>query len=699
MERITRFRARIVMLLFVAVLGFFAFYLYNLQIIETGGNTDNTSTFSVMTRVKAARGDILDRNGNVLVSNRASYDLVLIHYVINSADGTNDYLLRLVECCEKQDVAYAEHLPVSMEHPFVYTTEELNGTWQRYFQVFLSNMGNVDSDITAPVLMDSLRKHYDIPEDWSDHDARRVIGLRYELDLRGLVQSLPSYVFLTDVSDELLSEIMELSVPGLNVEASTVREYNTSYAAHILGYVGAMSDAQWEQYKGNPDYSMDSEIGQSGFEAAFEEYLHGVDAWRIDEVTADGTVVDSYYLDDIEPRAGSNVEVAIDINLQMTAEDKLAEVIETLRAKADIVPEPGQTVDTDGSHAEGGAVVAMDVKTGQVLVCGSYPTYDPARIFEDWDEIVAIPYSALYNRALIGTYPPGSTYKMSMVTAGFKTRIIDSKTEIEDKGVYDKYDDIVVKCLYYSTWGEGHEHVTPSVALMVSCNYFFYELADRLKIAVIDEVAKGYGLGEPTGIEIPEEIGHRANPETKKELYEANNGWYPADQILTGIGQSDNLFTPLQLCVYTATLANQGTRNRATFLNRVVSADYRNLVYESKQEVLSHMEVSDEAYMAILEGMLGVTGNSRGTAYLTFKDYPIAVAAKTGTAQTSNLAIEDNGAFVCFAPADDPQIAIAVYGEKAGHGSSMAAVAKAILDVYFDVDEVGEVTVYENQLS
>lgn len=691
MERISRFRGRVIVAIFAAVLLFFAFRLYDLQVIETGGNTDNTTTFTTMTRVKAARGDILDTNGNMLVSNRASYDLVINHYVLLTASGTNNHLYRLVQRCREAGITYEDSFPISRERPFVYTLDDLNSAWQNYFQIYLAEK-ELDSDVTAPLLVKRLRERYKIPADWSEEDARAVIGLRYEMDLRGCVGSLPNYVFLSDVSDENLSTIVELNVPGLFVEKTTVREYNTKYAAHVLGFVGKMNAEQWEQYKENPDYSMDSEIGQSGLEAAFEEYLHGVDGIRIDTVTISGELVKSEYK--VEPKAGANVEVSIDVNLQRAAEEGLDRVIQGLRANE------GE----DGDDAEGGAVVAMNVKTGQVLVCASYPTYDLSTYFENYQQILDTDYDPLYNRALLGIYPPGSTYKMSMVVAGIDSGVINSGTEIYDKGVYDKYaPGFVVKCLRYSNYGLVHRSINAAVALQVSCNYFFYDLADRISLSAMDGTAKALGLGEATGIELPENIGHRANAETKKKLYTGDkSGWYKADQITASIGQSDNRFTPMQLCVYTSALANRGTRYKATFLNRVVSADYRSLLRSSEKEVLSTLEISDDAYLSYSTGMRLVTQKTsdwNGTAYSTFKNYPIAVAAKTGTAQSGQNNASDHGAFVCYAPADDPQIAIAIYGEKAGHGSSLTTIAKDILDIYFEVGEIGDVPTYENKLS
>ena len=697
MERISRSRAQILLFGFFVLMVVFCFRLYDLQIVSPGGITDNVTTFTTYTTVKAARGDILDQNGNVLVSNRASYNLVMNHYVILTTDGTNEFLYKLVKCCQEHKISYTEHFPITSQRPFAYTLNDQTAAWQSNFQTYL-NMIGVDSDISAPLLIDKLRHHYDIPQSWTLEEARLVIGLRYEMDLRACIPTLPNYVFLEDVSDKNLSYIMELNIPGLNVEATTVREYNTKYAAHILGYVGAMSPQQWETYKNNPDYTMDSSVGQDGFEAAFEEYLHGVDGLREDTVTVSGELVSSRYI--VEPKAGSNVEVSIDINLQRAAEDTLDQVIRDLRNQED---------GKDGQDAEGGAVVAIDVKTGQVLVCASYPTYDLSTFFENYSAILDTEYSPLFNRALQGTYAPGSTYKMSMVVAGIDAGEINSGTTIYDSGIWDKdgdelekYPNFQLYCHQYANYHDIHEHMNAAEALMVSCNYFFYDLGDRITLSAIDSTAKGLGLGETTGVELAERVGYRANKENKKLLHpNESNGWNPGDQVTAAIGQSDNRFTPMQLCSYTMALANRGTRYKATFLNRVVSADYRTLLLESKPSVLSTFNISDDAYKAYSEGMYLVTQRTddwKGTAYDIFKNYPIQIAAKTGTAETDSGG-SDNGSFVCYAPYENPQIAIAVYGEQAGHGSTLAKVAKAIMDIYFELGGIGNVNANENQVS
>lgn len=701
MERISKFRASMVLVIVAVLFVALAFKIYDLQIVETGGNVDNQDTFTIITRVKAARGDILDRDGNLLVSNRASYDVAVNHYVLLTADNTNQNILRLIQRCEEADIEYTEHFPVSKERPFTYTLEEYNATWQNYFQIFLDEIGGLDSDITAPLLVEKLREKYKIPTEWTDDDARKVIGILYEMSLRKYISSLPSFIFVTDATDEELAAIVELNVPGIKVEYSTVREYNTKYAAHILGYVGAMNADQWEYYQNIPGYDMDAQVGQDGLEAAYEEYLHGVDGWRMDTVTTDGTLISSEYLS--EPQAGSNVEVSIDLDLQMAGEDAMADVIEELANQEpgpDNKPKPGHDV-------EGGAFVAMDVKTGQVLACGSYPTYDLSTFFEDFEELDKDERDPIFNRALLAPYPPGSTYKMSMIVAGMESGTIDAETIVYDKGKYDEYEDtgkggsggLVVYCMAYTNYGYTHGEVNAVKALQVSCNYFFYDLGSKIRLSVMDSTAKGFGLGEKTGVELPEYIGYRANEETKKELYDGEKEmWFTGDQILSAIGQSENRFTPMQLCVYASTLANQGDRYKATFMSRVVSSDYRTLLDENKTELLSHMDISDETYRTYCEGMYRVTSTEEGTADTAFMNYPIKVAGKTGTAETGIDGTSDNVAFVCFAPLENPQIAVSIYVEKGGSAAKAATIARSILDVYFDVDEVGDVISLENQI-
>ena len=712
MERISKFRAMVFLGLFLLVFVLFGVKLFDLQIIETKGNTNNMTTYTSLTRVKAARGDILDRNGNILVGNRASYDLVFNHYVIESADGTNEYLYRLVKRCQELGVEYYDHFPVTKTRPFTYTHEDYTAAWRGYFQSYLLDR-NIDSDISATLLIQKLRTRYEFPEEWTDEEARAVLGLRYEFDLRGVV-NLSNYVFIEDISDEHLSTLLELNTPGLMVESSTVREYHTTYAAHILGYVSAMNESQWATYK-PLGYAMDALVGQTGFEKAFEDKLHAVDGTRVDVVDREGTIIEQFWANEYDengkvigkkvPKAGNNVETTLDINLQKVAEDELAKAMQNL-----VNPEINKTVGLrEGLDAQGAAVVVMEVKTGDILAMASYPTFNLATFNEDYEKLSEDPLKPMYNRALQGAYPPGSTFKMATLIAAMNNGIINSESIIEDKGVFTEHN-FNRTCLLWSSARATHGELTAADAIRYSCNYFFYDLGNRLSWQQLNEVAAALGLGEPTGVELPENVGWRANPESKKRQYGENNldgQWFPGDQINSAIGQSENRFTPLQLCVYACTLANKGTRLAATFLNRVVSADYRTLVEENQPKVLSTFEICNDAYISYMEGMQRVIYASGGTARKIFNGFEdtehtfpadIRVCAKTGTAQTFTT-VSDNGAFICFAPANDPQIAVALYGERIAHPTAIAEVAEAIMKVYFTTQRASTVAVYENKLS
>ena len=712
MERITKVRAIALLLIFATVLSLYSFRLFNLQIIETDGNTDNTDVYVTQTRVKAARGDILDRNGNILVGNRASYDLVFNHYVITSSDNTNDSLLRLIEKTRELGVTYLDHFPITKDRPFEYTLTDYTTAWQGYFQSYLRDR-SIDSDITAPLLMQRMRERYKIPEEWSDVDARAVIGLRYEFDLRGVV-NLSSYVFMEDVSSEHLAALLELNTPGLRPESSTVREYHTKYAAHILGTMGAMTNEQWlkvkEAYENGEgdEYYMDAQIGQSGFEAAFEKYLHGVDGLRRDTVDKNGAIISQEYYEGKEPKAGNNVETTIDINLQIIAEDALADIIDWLQNPEDSKTDKNQEL--TGRDVEGAAVVVMKVKTGEILACASYPTYNPQTYNEDYNDILEADFDPLFNRAFHATYAPGSSFKMVTLYAAMElgggrikpSRLFEYGETVNAQGKYREYEDqgFAPACLLWNAYGRVHGVIDAPKALEVSCNYFFYYLADWfISGATLDEAAKGFGLGEKTGIELDEAVGMRANAENKAKLYTgAMASWGVGDKLNAAIGQSENHLTPLQLCVYVSTLANKGVRMKATFLNRVVASDYRTLVVQNEPVVASTMKMSNATYSTIVQGMKQVITGPSGTARNTMRGTSVEVAAKTGTAETGRLG-SDDGSFVCFAPVDDPEIAIAVFGEKAAHGATLGRVAKEIIEYYFYQAEASAVNTYENQVS
>lgn len=674
------FRVGVLILLIAVMAGIFGVRLYDVQVTQAS-QVDHTPSGShtYRTRVTAARGEILDRNGKVLIGNRASYNLTLIYAIVFSAENPNENLRKLTNLCNELGLEMTDHFPVTMEKPYTYTTDEYSSTWNSYFKTFLDERG-WDSDISAPQLIRRLKDTYHLPADWTEEETRRVISIRYELDLRRWT-SLPTYVLLNDVDSVSLAAITELNIPGVNVETSTVRQYNTTYAAHILGRIGLMNAEEYEIYK-EKDYAMDAYVGKEGLERAFEDDLHGTDGLRVTTISADGTVLEEYYK--TVPQAGKNIELTIDIDLQKVSEDALKAHILSLRE--------------DDGDAEGGAVVVQQVKTGQILACASYPTFDPATYSQKYNELLETDFAPLYNRALQAAYPPGSTYKMVTTIASIDSGTIGRWVEIEDKGIYRRFEDVgyTPRCMLYTTAGATHGYVNAMEALAVSCNYYFYEVGYQTGITKIDEVAKALGLGEATGVELDESVGRRANAETKKLLYSKGyDGWYDADTVAAAIGQSENRFTPMQLACYTSALANHGTRYKATFLQRVLSSDYSELLYESTPVVASQLNISDEAYAAYTEGMrLSVTW-ANGTSHYYLGDYDVAVCAKTGTAEHGGNG-SDNAAYVLYAPADDPQIAIAVYVEKGTPGSRLAKVARAILDAYFSTSSNVDTVPAEN---
>lgn len=695
MDRRTRFRIGVFILLIFAVISLFTFRLYKLQTSLDEEALREADAIVYRTTMKASRGEILDRNGTVLVTNRASYNVIMISQVLFSSgnSGLNQYLTELLDLCDELGIEPITTFPVSSTRPYTYTLEETSSANQEYFRRFLRSRG-WDTDITAQTLMYNLRRSYDIPDDWTDEEIYRLISVRYELSLRA-VDGMPldNYTLAKDVSAENLAAIMELSIPGVIVETTTVREYKTSYAAHILGYTGAMEQNEYSEIYQPLGYSMDAVVGREGVELAFEEYLHGTDGLKETTITADGEVLSETYL--TVPQPGSNVELTIDIDLQATAEQALERVILDLR-------ENGVGSRQEGQDAEGGAAVAINVKTGEVLACASYPTYDLST-FRDSDIYTSLledPYKPLYNRALLGAYPPGSIYKMVTAITGVDYANWGRYREVTDEGRYMKYQEYgyTPACYIYTSTGHTHGTVNMMQAISVSCNYYFYELGLAVATTDVDYVAQHMGLGEPTGIELYEETGTRANADTKADTYYGTDmaAWNEGDKLQSAIGQGLNAFTPLQMANYAATLANDGTRYSATFLRRVVSWDYQDLLVENAPEIASELEISEEALLAYHEGM--ELAASEGTAATYMTGLPVTVAAKTGTAQHGSGG-SDNASFLCFAPADDPEIAIAVYVEKGAQGGNLGQVARAILEAYFSQESKYETTTGENTLN
>ena len=671
--------------------------LYKLQIIEGAAYYEESQNKQVSEQtVTAARGNILDRYGRVLVSNRECYNLKISDKRLFSdeVEDPNAVILQMINMVEAAGDKYTDDLPITKEPPFEYTN--MTDIQRMLLNAYLKDKG-LDEDTTAVELMSYFRTRYDIAGSYNAEEMRKIASVRYAVNVRYAINTNP-YVFVEDASIDLISDLMGVVGNVVEVETSYIREYNTQYAAHILGYVQAMSDADMEKYrpgKENSTYDYDTKVGKDGVELAFENWLHGTNGKATVERTASGTVTSTIYTED--PVPGNHVYLTIDIQLQEAVERILETGIQTLQLKRDednlkAVSE-GRTDDVR-EDIQGGAIVVVDIKTGEPLAIASYPTYNLSTLLEDYDEISSTEYDPLFNRALLGAYAPGSTFKPCTAIAGLSENIINTETQILCDGVFTKYSDqgYAPECWIYTQDHLTHGNDNVTEALKDSCNIFFYTVADNLGIRKLMEYAEDFGLGESTGIELVETTGNMANPDNHL-TYDVDE-WVDGDTVQTGIGQSDSLFTPLQLAEYCAAIANGGTRHSAALLKSVRSFDYSRQLYQKDTEALSTVETADYNWAAVQRGMYLMANDissSSLTVYYALGNYSyngvsLPVAAQTGTSQLGEDKT-NNAIFMCYAPFDDPQIAISIVVERGQSGANLSSMARNVLDAYFGLGD------------
>lgn len=685
MDRSYRFRSTVVVGIILAVVLVYVVRLFSLQLTVTEENVyGSASTTTYIEYVSAARGKILDRHGTVLVENRATYSVTLQNFVLYNADDPNGHLLALAQACIKNDIPYTDSLPLSYETPFTYNKEEKTSQEQYYFRKLMLGRG-WDSDMSADNLVKLMKDVYKIDESYTDEEARLIMGLRYQLDLVTYANA-PTFTVVPDISADQLAVLKELSIPGMDVVTSSVRVFNTDFAAQLLGFVGQMEGEEYEETYKALGYNMNAVVGRQGAESAFEEYLHGTVGEKVVTVTSDGTVVDEYW--QVEPESGNNVVLSIDIGLQEAAETSLGYYIPLLSSSK--TAETGEV--ESGWDANSGACVVMDVKSGEVLASANYPTYDPSDLEDHYAELLETEGDPLANRALTHANAPGSTFKMITSLAAMRVGI-DPEAAVEANGIYMKYaapedGGYAPRCWYYTSSGDTltHGEVDMRRALSVSCNIYFYTVGEQVAYVAGDEylsmVAQSFGVGQPTGSELYEVTGRMASPEVKKQLYDEYSDWYVADTLMAAIGQSDTTMTPLQMCRYIAALANKGTLYNATFLRRVVSSDFQTLVKE-QEPVAAATDLLDIGEWTVIYDGMYLSGNdeAEGTGAAYFLDAPYDVCAKTGTAQHGNGG-SDNAAYVCWYPAEDPEIAVAIYVEHGSSGGYWGQVARDVIDYY-----------------
>lgn len=671
-------RSRVLLFLLAGVLTAYGWVLYQLQVVNGGLYLEQSTRKIANTEtVQPDRGDILDRYGRVLATNRTTYQVTLDAKLMGSDQNRNDILLALVNVCREQGVTWTDTFPLSKNAPFSYTsdspfetvTQKEDGTETRSKTqlarlLAVLKLKGLSETPTADELMTALRTYFKIDAEMTNRDARAVIGILYELTLRAQDVARTTYVFTRDVDISFITVVKERKLSGVKVDTVTVRQYNTKYAAHLLGQVGAIQN--WDSYK-DKGYSLSDTVGISGAESAFEDLLRGRSGVKDVELSQSGRVVsESWHVDEetgevLAPQPGDNIMLTIDIALQEIVEEALARHI------------PGMT-----AESEKGACVVMDM-TGGVLASATYPSYDPSEYRSNYAALSADPLQPLFNRALQGLYAPGSTFKPMVAAAGLTEGVITTREKIQDTGRYLHYDRIQDQpmCWIYRDTRGTHGFENVSEAIRDSCNIYFFETGLRLGIALIDDYAAAFGLGQETGLELYEGVGQIAGPETSAKYGQT---WYEGETMYAAIGQGSTQVTPIQLANYVSTLVNGGTHYTAHLLKTVKSNDFTQVLEEYEPQVLNEVEIADSHLTAIKQGMRMAA--TTGTMGQHFANSPVAVGAKTGSAQVTGQATA-NAVLIVFAPYENPEIAIATVVEKGGSGSRVAAIAADIVEYYF----------------
>ena len=652
-------RARYIFLYIVLVL--FAVIattkLAMLQIVNGQENHEKSLSRTQRTvKISAPRGEIYDRYGRVIVGNRMGFSVEFQRVKGMKDDEINEIIKNMHEIFYLNgDTTASDELPITKEAPYSFTFSDESGNskarWKEEMQI--------PDYYTADEVVEHYAELFGIKNTYSEEEKRLIAGVRYTMLIRGFSTNI-SYTLADDVSQATVVSVKEHygKYRGINIMTKPVREYPYgNMASHILGRTGLISDIEYAELK-DSGYGMNDYLGKDGLEKYLEETLRGTSGRMVAEQDEDGHYV--AFTEAEKSESGNSVYLTIDLDVQKAAEKALKETI------GDIYEHHEQR--GYGADVSGGAVVAIDVDTGEIICMASYPDYSVEDFNKNYSKLITDINKPLFNRALSGTYSPGSTFKMLVGIGALEEGVISTDGLIKDEVIY-RLGQSHFKCLH------DHGFVNMSTAIKDSCNYYFYTVGYKLGIDKIADYAKRFGLGMKTGIELDEEEGSVSSPETKAKR---NEPWYEGYTLQASIGQDDNRFTPLQLANYVAQIASGGVRYKPHLVKGIYSYDGEKNISLTEKEVLDRVVMNEENINAVRYGMRLVAVD--GTAREYFKDYPVKVAAKTGTAEVYGGS--DNGLFVAYAPYDKPKIAVAVVIERGGGGSYCGPVAKAIFDAY-----------------
>lgn len=658
--------------------------LFNLQIVNGENYREQSEKRMLRTKnITAPRGEIYDRNGVILATNKLSYDVELYKVRVSTKE-QNDGILRLVEILnENSDKVYST-FPVNDDlNGFNFENTEEEQKWKKEMKL--------DSTLTFDQVIDKYIEKYEL-QDYSYNRLNQIkmIEIKYEANLNGY-SLFNSATIAKDISQKSVAKIGEekYKIYGISIVSVPKRYYpNGNLLSHTIGYVSKISSTEYEKKK-EQGYNVNSVIGKAGIEQSFEKYLRGNDGVIKEETDTLGNV--SSQTETTEAKSGDNVTLTIDYRLQKVAEESLLNTINGLQN--------GTLVGKKFSDANAGAVVVLDVDSGEVLASASYPTYDINSLIggislKDWNALQNNSLHPMLNRVVSGIYSPGSTFKMLVGMAGLMNGKITVDEKYYDPGIYPY--GYHPKCWLYTDRHMTHGWINIEGAIKGSCNCYFYEVGRRIGISEIVKYAKLFGLGQKTGIELSgEAAGTIAGADDKSEDG-LKSPWYLGDTLSAAIGQSGSSYTPIQLANYIATIANGGKLNKVSLIKSVdnevagtsesladinkYTSEYTGVNFEEKD-----LNINSEYIDAIKKGMLSVTSETGGTSYIVFKNSDIQVAGKTGTAQVPNG--NNNGIFVGFAPYDNPKIAVVAVIEHGGEGTYTANVVKPIMEEYFNIDK------------
>ncbi len=651
--------------------------LFSLQIVNGKEYLEKSnSRLTRETTIKASRGNILDCDGNILAGTKIKYSLELYKSKIETKQ-LNNTILNTINILEKNSDKYTDEFPITI-NPIQYKFSDIEKT-----KKWLED-NKVDVSLSAEQVLNYYIDKYEL-KNFSLEDARKIIAIRYGIEQNGYT-SMRAYTIANNISEKSMLEFEEQnsSFPGIAIEKTPIRSYTYgTLASHVLGYVGKISGDEYNSLEG---YSISDYIGKTGIEYSFEKYLKGQDGIKQTDMSIDGTITGEYVTE--EAVSGDNVMLTIDANIQEVAEKSLKELIERIRNG-----EFGTAY-----NAKSGAVVVLNVKTGEVLAMCSWPDFEP-QLFVDgistekWNEYTGGERSALLNRTIQSTYAPGSVFKMTTAIAGLESGAITTSETMYDTGIY-YYGGSSWRCWSYTDYGRGHGSLNVSGAIKHSCNYFFYETAKRMGIDTLVKYARYFGLGSDTGIELTgEESGMLASKENSMAL---GKQWYGGDTLNAAIGQGDNSFTPIQIAKYIAMITNGGHDIDVTLVKGITKADgtnvdkteienYINNRLGIENEQKDNINITEETIATVMEGMRSVATETGGTAYSIFRDFEIEVGGKTGSAEAAGGDV--HAWFTGFAPYDNPEIAAVVFVENGGHGYYTATVARAIFESYLGINE------------